>query len=114
MKVILVVFNGDPMCFIHVLLNSLDMDHRGDGGRIVIEGAATALIPQVEDKGHFLHPLWEQVKEKDLIEGVCRACSNKMGTMTKAEKLGLKLLDDMKGHPCLASYLEKNYRIITF
>ena len=29
MKTVLFVFNGDPMCFIHVLLNALDMHAAG-------------------------------------------------------------------------------------
>ncbi len=47
-KVALFVFNGDPMCFIHVLLNALDMQERGYEGKIVIEGAATKLIPELK------------------------------------------------------------------
>jgi hypothetical protein len=27
-KIALFVFNGDPMCFIHVLLNALDMEEK--------------------------------------------------------------------------------------
>jgi hypothetical protein len=30
-KIALFVFNGDPMCFIHVLLNALDMKERSSG-----------------------------------------------------------------------------------
>ena len=44
-KVALFVFNGDPMCFIHVLLNALDLKEKGAEPRIVVEGSATKLIP---------------------------------------------------------------------
>ena len=37
-KIVLFVFNGDPMCFIHVLLNALDMKDKGYESKIVIEG----------------------------------------------------------------------------
>ena len=47
MKTVLFVFNGDPMCFIHVLLNALDMQARGDECRVVVEGSATRLIPEL-------------------------------------------------------------------
>jgi hypothetical protein len=33
-KVAMFVFNGDPMCFIHVLLNALDMHQKGDEVKI--------------------------------------------------------------------------------
>ena len=37
-KVAMFVFNGSPMCFVHVLLNALDMHARGDDVHIVMEG----------------------------------------------------------------------------
>ena len=63
-KIALFVFNGDPMCFIHVLLNALDMGQKGYETKIIIEGAATKLIPELEKKGHPLHQLWKQAKSK--------------------------------------------------
>ena len=113
-KVVLFVFNGDPMCFIHVLLNVLDMADRGYESRIVIEGAATKLIPELEKQDSPLHKLWEDVKNKSLIAGICRACANKMGTIDQAKSLGLTLLDDMSGHPGIARYREQGYEVVTF
>ncbi len=43
-KLALFAFNGDPMCFIHILLNALDMKEKGFDGKIIIEGSATKLI----------------------------------------------------------------------
>jgi len=43
-KVALFAFNGELMCFIHVLLNALDMNERGHQVKIVIEGAATSVV----------------------------------------------------------------------
>ena len=40
MKTVLFVFNGDPMCFIHVLLNALDLHGHGHETCIVMEGAS--------------------------------------------------------------------------
>ena len=113
-KVALFVFNGDPMCFIHVLLNALDMKEKGYEARIVIEGAATGLIPELEKEENPLHGLWEKVKDFDLVEGACKACSKKMGTAEAAQTLGLTLLDDITGHPGMAGYREKGFEVITF
>ncbi|MCK4604812.1 MAG: hypothetical protein KAU41_09025 [Deltaproteobacteria bacterium] len=49
-KVALFAFNGELMCFIHVLLNTLDMNERGHEVKIVIEGAATKLVPELAKK----------------------------------------------------------------
>ncbi len=113
-KVAMFVFNGDPICFIHVLLNGLDMDKRNNEVKIIIEGAATKLIPELADKGNPLNGLWEKAKNYGIIEGVCRACANKMGTLAAAEDQDLALLDDMDGHPGMARFREMGCEIITF
>ncbi len=113
-KVALFVFNGDPMCFIHVLLNALDMQEKGYEGKIVIEGAATKLIPELIKKDNPLHKLWEEAKSSGLVDGVCKACSNKMGTLNAAKDQGLTLLDEMTGHPSMASYRDNGYEILSF
>ena len=113
-KAALFAFNGDPMCFIHVLLNALDMQNRGQDGRIVIEGAATKLIPDLAKKEHPLHKLWEKTKVSGVIDGICKACSQKMGTLEAAQKQGLVLLDEMNGHPSMARYLEQGFHVISF
>ncbi|MBE0428018.1 MAG: DsrE family protein [Nitrospirae bacterium] len=113
-KVVLFAFNGELMCFIHVLLNALDMNAKGYDVRIVIEGAATKLIPELVAEGNPMHSLYNNAKEKKLIDGVCRACSHKMGTLKDAEAQGLRLLDDMSGHPSMANYKEQGFEVITF
>ena len=113
-KIALFVFNGDPMCFIHVLLNALDMKAKGDDAKIIIEGASVKLIPELVKPGNPLNGLWTYNLEAGLVEGVCKACSNKMGTLETAKEQGLTLLDDMAGHPSMTEYREKGYEIITF
>lgn len=113
-KFALFVFNGDPMCFIHVLLNALDMMEKGNEAKIIVEGSATQLIPELAQSDHPLHQLWQKVKGGGLVAGVCRACSNKMGTLKDAEAQGLHLLDDMSGHPGMAGYRSAGYEIISF
>ena len=113
-KVALFVFNGDEMCFIHVLLNALDLKSKGEAPGIVVEGAATKLIAPLAETGHPLNRLWNKVKEAGLVEGVCKACSEKMGTREAAEQQRLRLLDDMSGHPGMAGYRKDGWGIITF
>ena len=113
-KFALFVFNGDPMCFIHVLLNALDMSDKGFEAKIIIEGAATQLVPELEKKGHPLHQLWIKAKSKRLVDGVCKACANKMETISEAKNQGLPLLEDMLGHPSMARYRDAGFEIITF
>lgn len=113
-KAVLFVFNPDPMCFIHVLLNVLDMSEKGHEAGIVVEGSSTNLLPELAKEDNPLHNLWVKVREKKLVYGVCRACSQKMGTQEEAQAQGLALLDDMSGHPGMAGYQNKGFEIITF
>ena len=64
-KFALFVFNGDPMCFVHVLLNALDMKDRGHEDKIIMEGASVKLIPELIKPGNPLNKLWEKFIEKD-------------------------------------------------
>lgn len=105
-------FKDDPLCFMHVLLNALDLDEKGLGGRIVFEGEATRLIPVMVEAGHFLHSLYEKVKGKGLIDAVCRACSMKMGVLEAVEKEGLPIVGDMSGHPAMSRYISAGQGVI--
>lgn len=113
-KVALFVFNGDPLCFIHVLLNALDMKAKGDDVKIIIEGASVKLIPELVKPDNPLNGLWKKNLEEGLVEGICKACANKLGTLDAAKEQGLTLLDDMSGHPSMSVYRDKGYEIITF
>ena len=113
-KVALFVFNGDPVCFIHVLLNGLDMKAKGIEARIIVEGAATALLPTLAEPQNPLHKLWEEAKSQAIVDGVCKGCAHKMGADDEAVRQGLVLLDDMSGHPSMSGYLEAGFEVISF
>ena len=113
-KIALFAFNGDKSCFIHVLLNALDLHEKGHETRIVMEGAATGLIPEISREGHPLFELYKKARDRGLFQGTCRACSVKTQAVQAAEAEGFALLDDMSGHPGMGSYLERGFRVITF
>ncbi len=113
-KVAMFVFNGSPMCFVHVLLNALDMHARGDRVQIVMEGESTQLVEQLAQPDNWLHGLWRKACGQNLVAGACKACTQKLGARPTVEKNNLVLLDDMNGHPGMAAFREKGYEIITF
>jgi hypothetical protein len=113
-KFALFVFNGDPLCFIHVLLNALDMHAKKHAVKIIMEGASVKLIPELVKPDHPLNGLWKKNLDAGLVEGVCKACSSKLGTLEAAKEKGLTLLDDMSGHPGMATYRDNGFEIITF
>lgn len=113
-KVVMFPFNGELMCFIHVLLNALDMHENGATVKIVIEGAATTLVPEMRKPENMLHALYTQAKAAGLIAGACKACSAKLGVLDAIQEEGLALLDDMKGHPSMRAFQEQGFEVLTF
>lgn len=113
-KVALIAFNGELMCFAHVLLNALDMNKKGYEVNVVIEGSATRLIGVLTDTNEPFSKQYLEVREKALIDCVCRACASKMGALETAEEQNLPLCSEMSGHPSLAKYLEQGFEVITF
>lgn len=113
-KTVIFAFRGNPMCFIHVLLNGIDLHGSGREGKIVIEGEAVTLVPEMRKPDHFLFSLYQKAKELGLIDAVCKACSIKLGVAEEVEKEGLPLRGDMSGHPSMRAYLDKDYQIVTF
>lgn len=110
----LVVFNGELLCFVHVLLNALDMQARGQEATIVFEGQAVTLVAELENPQNAFHALYGKARQAGLIRGVCKACSTKLGALEAVQAAGLPLLDEMSGHPSLGALQEQGYRVLTF
>lgn len=113
-KIVLVTYNPALMCFGHVLLYALDFQKKGYEVKVVIEGGAVKLVSTFDTPDVPFASLYEKVKKKGLIDCVCKACSEKLGSSEDALKQGLTLFGDMMGHPSLEPYLEQGYQIITF
>lgn len=112
-KVAIFAFRGEPMCFIHVLLNALYFDEKGVEVKVILEGEATKLVPDFFKENSPLYHLFKKVWEKGLIEGICKACAQKMGTLEMAKEKNIKILEDMYGHAGIAGFLVEGYEIIT-
>ncbi len=113
-KIVFYAFRDNPLCFIHVLLNSLDMEQSGMEGKIILEGESVRLVALMADPGNFLHPLYRQAKEKGLFLGACRACANKLQAVAAIEREGIPLIGELAGHPAMAEYIRQGYTILTF
>lgn len=113
-KTVLFAFRGDPLCFVHVLLNGIDLHERGRQGLIVIEGEAVTLVEKMSQPGHFLFTLYQKAKDLGLFTGACKACATKLKTIDAIEKEGIPLIGEMSGHPAMGEFMEKGYEVITF
>src|SRR5690554_1465146 len=77
-KTVFFAFRGEEMCFVHILLNALDMHEKGRGVKIVFEGEAV-LLPKVLEESK--NKMYLKAKELGLIDCICKACSAKMGVL---------------------------------
>ena len=112
--VVLFAFRGDPMCFVHVLLNALDLKEKGKKGLIILEGEAVTLVEEMRKPQAFLNGLYQNAKEKELFHGACKACAIRMESDAVIQEEGIPLIGDMSGHPAMADFIEQGYQIITF
>jgi len=109
-KIAIFAFKGNPMCFIHVLLNAKEIHEKGIDVKIVVEGETVTLLQDLEQNNN---PLYMDVKEKGLFHSICLACSIKLNVATYNETLSIPTLGDMDGHVSMAAFIEQGYEIIT-
>lgn len=113
-KTAIFAFRGELVCFVHVLLNAIDMQEKGQEVKIILEGEATKLVAELAKPDNHLHTLFEKTKSLKLIAGVCRACSHMLGSQEAAVAEGFDLLDDMHGHPSMSKYQDDGYTVLIF
>ena len=109
-KFVIFAFNGSPLYLVHVLLNALDMHSKGIDTKVIIEGEAVKLVEEMETSNN---KLYKDARDKGIIDGICKACSAKMGVLEYNETVGIPLKDEMDGHPSMALYINDGYQVIT-
>ena len=87
-KVAFFPFKGEKMCFMHILLNALDLHEKGIPTKIIMEGEAVKLIKELEEEDN---KLYKKVKDLGLFDSICKACSAKMGVLEYNEKCGIPI-----------------------
>jgi len=98
------------MCFMHVLLNAIDMHEKGMEVKIIMEGESVKLIRELESKGN---KSYEKARELNLFDCICKACSAKMGVLAYNERTGIPINGELNGHPSMTKFIEEGYEIIT-
>lgn len=101
---------GDNMCFLHILMNALDLAEEGMEARVIFEGASVKLVAVFEAEKN---PLYLKVKEQGLIAGICLACSKAMGVYEQCLEAGLPFLSDMMGHAGMKHFILDGYQVVS-
>ncbi len=109
-KVAFFPFMGEKMCFMHVLINALDLHEKGVETKIIVEGEAVKLIKVLEEEDH---KLYKKVKDVGLFDSICKACSAQMGVLEFNETTGIPIKGNANGHPAMYDYISEGFEIIT-
>ncbi len=113
-KVALFAFQGDVVCFAHVLLNALDLHEKGYEVAVVLEGPSTKTAVELGEGEKPFSALYKKAKAAGLIDCACKACAAKVGALEGIKAQEITLDGEMSGHPAMSRYLEAGYKIITF
>lgn len=108
-KYLFYAMRGEKMCFLHVLMNALDLQANGHDVHIIFEGESCKLPPVLAEEKN---PLFLKAMEKGLIAGACKACSAVLKTLEANAEL-MPLLDDMSNHAGMKPYVDQGYQIIS-
>lgn len=109
-KIAFFAFKGEEMCFVHLLLNAIDLHEKGFSAKIIMEGEAVKLIKPLEESNN---PLYKKAKDLGIFACICKACSAKLGVLEFNETVGIPIVGNLQGHPAMYDYLNEGYEIIT-
>ncbi|MDU1176121.1 MAG: DsrE family protein [Peptoniphilus harei] len=110
-KILFYVMEGEKMCFNHAMLNAEALLDSGKEVKIILEGKSVKLPKVLEDDKNSLY---KKLLEAGVIVGVCKACSKVLGVYEDNERLGLRFLDDIKGHAGMEKYVSEGYLVAVF
>nr|WP_300004055.1 cytoplasmic protein [Tissierella sp.] len=109
-KIAFFPFMEDKMCFMHILINALDLHEKGVATKIIVEGKAVKLIKVLEEEEN---KMYLKTKELGLFDSICKACSAQMGVLEYNEKTGIPIKGNANGHPAMYDYISEGYDIVT-
>lgn len=101
---------GEKSCFMHVLLNAVQLHEAGHTARIIFEGASVKLVPVLEAEQN---PVYLKAKKEGLIAGICLACSKTLKVYEDNLATGLPMLSDMSGHAGMKPFLEEGFQVVS-
>lgn len=110
-KVLIYAMEGQKMCFMHALMNAVQLKEAGCEVKIILEGQSLTLVKTLEEEKN---PMYLKMKEEKVIAGACLACSKALGVYEEIEKSGLEFLNDMNGHAGVKKYVEDDYQVLVF
>jgi hypothetical protein len=83
----------------------------GDDVRLILDGAATKWAPVLADEQHKYNRLFDDVRD---LAGACVYCARAYGVRDEVEAVGVRLIDEYKGHPSIRQLIVDGYQVVSF
>jgi hypothetical protein len=115
-KLLLVVFTNDPCRRNHAFMYAIDLAQRGHSVRLILDGEGVQCLRARE--GRFAS-LFDEAAALGLLQGVCKTASAGCDDPSRnvsdlARDGGLPLLDSMRGHAGIGTFIDEGYELIVF
>ena len=99
-------------CFVHALLNVRNYHEQGYEVALIIEGASTARLADIEKSAQA--KLWQDIRHAGLIRSVCKACAAQTKTLEIAKAQDLPIDSALSGHSDLEVFTAEGYELVIF
>jgi hypothetical protein len=113
MKYMFLATDDNKMQLYHLLLNAINFIENGHEVKTVLECASPKLLIGIAD-GSIKLPVFDIAIELGIINHACKACTVAFSATESAEKLGVPLKGELRGHSDLLKFVEAGYSILTF
>ena len=113
MKYMFLATDDNKMQLYHLLLNAINFNENGHEAAVVLECASPKLLIGIVD-GSIKLPVFDIAMQKGLIDHACKACTAAFSATEAAEKLGVQVKGELKGHSDLLKFAANGFSIITF
>jgi hypothetical protein len=98
---------------VHALLYAADLAEHGYEVVLIFEGAGTGWVNELEKRENPFHQHYVRIKQLGIVEEICDYCADAHDVKKDMSNEQTRLLTgDYKGHPSLADWAAKGYRII--
>lgn len=99
---------------LHALMYTNELKDDGHDAQLILDGGGTKWMEEFTNPDHKLAPLYDELKSKGAIAGVCDYCVTAFGGEKQLVKdEGLNLVAEYNGHPSIAKFINEGFQVIT-
>lgn len=113
MKYLFLATDENKMQLYHLLLNAINFHENDHDVAVILECASPKLLIGIVD-GSIKLPAFDVAMQKGIIDHACKACTAAFSATEAAEKLGVPVKGELKGHSDLLKFAEDGFSIVTF